>query len=264
MRYGKFLILGSLALAALLSTTSSQVEARIYGRGFGGFGRGIGIGYGRGYGGYGYNRGFGYGGYGLGGYGYRGIGLGLGGYGYGGYGLGGYGLGYGNGYYGYSSYSPTYYGYSSYYPGYSGYSSYNPGYYASGYSLSPSYSYVPNYAYSQPQNYYTDQTYPSVVTASTGTTQRSMYYNPQPTDNTARLHVIVPAGAQVWVGGEETAQTGPDRVFASPAIQPGRSYTYEVKARWMQEGAPVEQTKQVRVQANQTTTVDFSPVAEKQ
>jgi len=250
MRYSKFLILGSLALAALLSTTSSQADARFYGRG---------IGFGRGYGGYGYNRGFGYGGYGLGGYRGVGIGLGLGsygyrgyglgGYGYGGYGVGGYGLGYGSGYYGSNYYSPSYYGYS-----------YNPGYYVSGYSVSPSYNYAPAYAYSaQPQTYY-----PNQITPSAASTQQSLYYDPQPTDNTARIHVLVPADAQVWVGGDLTTQTGSDRTFSSPAIQPGKAYTYEVKARWMKEGEPVEQTKQIQVKANETTTVNFSPLAEKQ
>jgi len=248
MRYGKFILLGSLALAALLMTTSSEANARIYGRGYGGgYGRGISVGFGRGYGGYGgygYNRGYG-------GYGYRGvgIGIGLGGYGLGGYGRGGYGLGYGNGYYGSSYYSPSYYN--------SGYA-YSPSY--SNYTYVPDYSYTPSYGYAQSPDY-SIQANPSTPSA---TTQQSLYYNPQPSDNAARIRVLVPDGAQVWVGGELTSQTGSERVFASPSIQPGRTYTYEVKARWMQEGEPVEQVKQVRVQANEMTTVDFSPLVEKQ
>jgi len=257
MRYGKFILLGSLALAALLMTTSSEANARVYGRGYGGgYGRGVGVGvgFGRGYGGYGYNRGYG-------GYGYRGVGIGIGL----GLGLGGYGRGYGNGYYGSSYYSPSYYN--------------------SGYAYSPSYgsySYVPNYSYAPSPGYDSNQVYPSAPAAVTGyaqspdysiqanpstpsaTTQQSLYYSPPQTDNSAQIRVLVPAGAQVWVGGELTSQTGSERVFSSPVIQPGRTYTYEVKARWMQEGEPVEQVKQVRVQANQTTTVDFSPLVEKQ
>jgi len=253
MRYGKFILLGSLALAALLVTTSSEANARVYGRGYGGgYGRGIsvGVGFGRGYGGYGgygYNRGYGGYGYnrGYGGYGYRGVGIGLGL----GLGLGGYGLGFGNGYYGSGYYSPSYYN--------SGYA-YSPSY--SSYSYVPNYSYAPEYNDAQSPDY-SIQANPSTPSA---TTQQSLYYSPPQTDNSAQIRVLVPAGAQVWVGGALTSQTGSERVFASPAIQPGRTYTYEVKARWMQEGEPVEQVKQVRVQANQTTTVDFSPLVEKQ
>ena len=62
----------------------------------------------------------------------------------------------------------------------------------------------------------------------------------------------------------ETGQTGPDRSFSSPPLTPGKAYTYEVKARWMNSGEPCSRADpgKVKVEANRTTTVDFGRLAE--
>jgi len=236
------IILGALTLAALLvySTPADAQRGRGgMGGGHGGFHGGHGGGFGGyrgGYGGFGGYRGYG----GYGGYGYRpGIGFGIG--------LGtGLGLGYGLGGYGYRG------GY-----GYGGYSSgYGGSYYA------PSTTYVPSTTYIEPSATYVDPGYPQVAGAAADSSRDSLYYAPEPVDNTARLRILVPADAKVWVGGQETGQHGQEREFGSPPLTPGKSYTYEVKARWMQNGEPVEQTRKVKVMANRTTTVDFGPVPE--
>jgi uncharacterized protein (TIGR03000 family) len=52
--------------------------------------------------------------------------------------------------------------------------------------------------------------------------------------------------------------TGSDRNFVSPPLPPGRTYPYEIRVRWIgADGKPIEQTRQVNVQAGQRTTVDF-------
>ena len=243
------IILGVLALTAALALTTSA-SAGPYRGGYGGYRGGYGGGYGGYGGGYGgYNHGYssGYGGYNHGGYsGYNHGGYGgYGGYGYRpslsiGIGLGGY-SGYGYGYSGYN-YAPSY-GYSSY--GYApNYSSYVPSY--------SSNSYVPSTTYVDP----------GVARAQVDSSRESLYYAPESTDNVATLRILVPTDAKVWVGGMETTKRGPERDFASPVLTPGKGYTYEVKARWMQAGEPVEQTRRVKVMANQTTTVDFGQVAE--
>jgi uncharacterized protein (TIGR03000 family) len=82
---------------------------------------------------------------------------------------------------------------------------------------------------------------------------------PAPTlDGRAQVRVLLPAQAILWFNGEATTQTGPQREFASPELVPGKAYTYEVKARWMQDGTPVERSFTIAVRANKTTTVDFS------
>ncbi len=76
--------------------------------------------------------------------------------------------------------------------------------------------------------------------------------------NAARLRLMVPANAQVWVDGKLTGQTGPNRVFESPALNPGRSYVYEVKARWRDRyGNEVTRSRTVDVGAGSDVIVDF-------
>jgi uncharacterized protein (TIGR03000 family) len=79
-----------------------------------------------------------------------------------------------------------------------------------------------------------------------------------PADNTAHVRVIVPAGAEVWFDGTKTSQTGGTREFVSPPLLPDTNYSYEVRARWMDNGAPVDQTRRVIVRAGALTTVDFT------
>jgi uncharacterized protein (TIGR03000 family) len=153
---------------------------------------------------------------------------------YGGYGGRGYGAGYygGMGYGGYGWGGPGY-GYSPIYgPGYAG-SYLAPGYVSSGMTVLP------------------------------GNTT-SFYYQPGTqlgaavSPNAALIDVRVPPDAQVTFDGDATTQTGPNRVFSSPPLEAGKSYHYDVKARWTQNGRPVERTRRVDVRAGQRTTVDFT------
>jgi uncharacterized protein (TIGR03000 family) len=94
------------------------------------------------------------------------------------------------------------------------------------------------------------------------------YYQPQdarpalepapPDPNVAKLDVRVPADAEVWVEGHKTAQTGPDRVYLSPPLEPGREYLYDVRARWTEGEKPVDRTQTVRVRAGQRLPVAFA------
>jgi len=75
--------------------------------------------------------------------------------------------------------------------------------------------------------------------------------------------MLVPADAKIWVDGYPTRLTGATRVFTTPALNPEKTYMYEVKAQWMKDTGPVEETRSIRVRANETTTVDFSKLAER-
>jgi uncharacterized protein (TIGR03000 family) len=193
-------------------------ESQAQRRGGWGGARGVNVGVGPGGVGVGVGRGYGWGGYGYGSP--YGNGYGLGGYGYG---MGGYGLGgYGRGLYGYSS----------------------PGYYDSGYSYdtytSPSYASVPTYT--DYQSFYPPQE----------------YGNQQQAGNAAHLMIQVPdPNAQVWLEGQQMNQQGTTRQFYSPPLEPNRDYSYTVRARWMENGQPKEQTKEVDVRAGQQASVRF-------
>jgi uncharacterized protein (TIGR03000 family) len=175
-----------------------------------------------------------------------------GGYGWG----GGWGGGYADDWYGPRSYanSPYYtpYYYSSWGWGrpyyYSGWGWNRPFY--SGYYRYPSYSYM----------------YPSSGTivyeepaATSGDTVRSQsFYRAPAGSNQCMLRVLVPfATADVLIENQATQQQGTDRLFISPALDPNASYSYTVKAKWMDNGQEATREKSVNVSAGGSVTVDF-------
>ena len=139
-----------------------------------------------------------------------------------------------------------------YYPRYSYYGS-RP-WYSDSYYWSPSYRYsYPSTAYYYPSTSYS---YPST----TYSAPQTVYYEAETsTPSTARIMVRVPSSnAEVWLDGQPTSQSGMERTFMTPRLNSGSTYTYEVKARWMENGQPVEQTRTVRFQPGQTVNVDFT------
>jgi uncharacterized protein (TIGR03000 family) len=173
-----------------------------------------------------------------------------------------------------------------YYPGYNsyGYSPYSWGYGSpNAYSYSPrSYGYgnawnSPGYAWGNYSNWGSPGYAPPTVFSS------DYYFNPGSTpgyfdrapgagetysygaragagqDNSALLNVRLPdANAQVWVEGDLTRQRGTWREYVSPPLDPNKKYTYDVRARWTENGREVERTRTVPVQANGVATVDFT------
>jgi len=149
---------------------------------------------------------------------------------------GGVSIGVGSGYYGSGSYGSGYYG-SGYYG--SPYSYGGRGYYYS----SPSYYYE-----SAPSYYYSD----SVTQVPPTEVRQASYSDP----STASVTVLVPAAdAQVWFNDAPTSQRGMERLFHTPSLQQGGTYT--IKARWTENGRTMDQQRQVQVQPGQSITVNF-------
>jgi uncharacterized protein (TIGR03000 family) len=146
--------------------------------------------------------------------------------------------------YGYHHYRPSHGYYYPYYYGTYPYVWSSPGYGSGSYGsygdVTPSYP-----------DGYTSVTPPAVSYQS--------FYPPAAAepDTSAHLSVHVPAGARLWFDGTATAATGPARAFASPPLTPGRLYTYEVRARWDEDGQEVTQTQQVELTAGAHVTVNF-------
>ena len=159
-------------------------------------------------------------------------------YGYGGWGYPLYGWGLGLAYPGYADYR---YGPSYYYDNSAYYDTYPYG--ALGYDTYPYYA---DDSYAAPE--YGDLTPPPADTGA---------YAP-PADNVAHMHVIVPPDAKVWFNGSPTQQAGSDREFASPPLVPGQDYSYDITARWTEDGREVTQTRHVDVRANADVVVDFT------
>ena len=128
------------------------------------------------------------------------------------------------------------YGYGS--PYYGGY----------GYS-SPYYYSDPGYAYTAPQtSYYSG---PAVDMSP------SM---PMNRNNAALINIHVPANAQLFFGDQAAvaSQTGPERQFISPPLEPGSNYQYQLRAVWNENGQQRMQTRTVNVHANDVVNVDFT------
>jgi uncharacterized protein (TIGR03000 family) len=134
--------------------------------------------------------------------------------------------------------------------------SYNEAY---GYGFAPSFAdtwrYDP-YAY---RPYYYPYSPPVSFVAYLQTRRVANHPNLQPVPEAqpCTLQVRVPSEADVWVEGEKTSQTGPQREFSSPPLQAGKSYTYIVRARWVEAGREVEQFKPVTLQAGGVASVSF-------
>ncbi len=80
----------------------------------------------------------------------------------------------------------------------------------------------------------------------------------QASSDTAVLVVRLPAAASLTIEGEATKQTGPERVFVSPKLKAGKTYTYDLKATWEENGKPKTVTRQAEVAAGKRTVVDLT------
>jgi uncharacterized protein (TIGR03000 family) len=85
------------------------------------------------------------------------------------------------------------------------------------------------------------------------------YYPPPIAANGhAYVRVHVPPGSQVSFDGSPTQQTGTDRLFETPPLDPAEDYTYRVSARWRADGQEHTSQRTVHIRAGQTVDVDFA------
>src|SRR5262249_54067995 len=71
--------------------------------------------------------------------------------------------------------------------------------------------------------------------------------------------VLVPSpNANLWFDNTPTHQQGSCRLFLSPPLDGGKTYTYTTKASWREKGREVTREKQVKVRPGQETLVDFT------
>jgi len=159
------------------------------------------------------------------------------------YGYGGYGYGYGSPWYG-GGYG---YGYPSY------------GYVSPGYSY---YDYYPSYGMSTYDNSYPNYSYStSTYQPSTSGVMQAQYSYPSqnPPQNQALLRIELPrADARITLQGVAMDQGfGMERMFISPPLESGKTYTYTVRCTWMDGNNPITREKTIDVQPGQTAMVDF-------
>ena len=89
----------------------------------------------------------------------------------------------------------------------------------------------------------------------------AFYYSPAAAnpvaDNRAHIRIALPADAEVRFDGDKTSQTGADRRFVSPPLQPGHEYGYEVTAQWKENGHEVTRDRRITVHAGDVVNVSF-------
>jgi len=73
----------------------------------------------------------------------------------------------------------------------------------------------------------------------------------------ALIVVRLPGRASLRFGDSPTEQSGPERVFLSPALKPGKTYKYKVTGQWEQGGVSLKVVRDVLVAAGKVSVVDL-------
>jgi uncharacterized protein (TIGR03000 family) len=78
-------------------------------------------------------------------------------------------------------------------------------------------------------------------------------------DRVARLKVVVPADAKLYVDGValQSEQTR-TRTFETPQLEPGKKYSYTLTAEVIREGQKLDTIRNVTVEAGKEVTVEFT------
>jgi uncharacterized protein (TIGR03000 family) len=75
----------------------------------------------------------------------------------------------------------------------------------------------------------------------------------------AKLRVLVPAAAQVLIDGKATTSTGSDRLYETPPLAVGKTFTYQLKATWEEGSYRVVRMAEAKVEAGKETVIDLRP-----
>jgi len=73
----------------------------------------------------------------------------------------------------------------------------------------------------------------------------------------------VPENAEVWIDGDKTTQTGTFREYVTPPLEPGQKFTYNVKARWLENGKEVVRDRRLDFYAGDRLMVNLMAPAKK-
>jgi hemoglobin len=67
----------------------------------------------------------------------------------------------------------------------------------------------------------------------------------------------LPADAQLWFDDYQTSQTGADRTFETPPLDSGRSYHYQLRARWKEGGHEVDRSRTIHFRPGEHVLLDL-------
>jgi uncharacterized protein (TIGR03000 family) len=94
--------------------------------------------------------------------------------------------------------------------------------------------------------------------------RRTIYYYPSapvttlaPATAPVTIDVLVPENAELWIEGKKMSQTTTQRKFISPPLETGRSFNYEFRIRFKEDGREQTKSRSLDVFAGEHYTVDF-------
>jgi uncharacterized protein (TIGR03000 family) len=77
------------------------------------------------------------------------------------------------------------------------------------------------------------------------------------TDTTAQIELRVPAGAEVWLDGARTRQTGEVRLYVSPPLTAGKEYSYQVRVTWKDGDKEKSEDRELTIRAGARLSASF-------
>jgi uncharacterized protein (TIGR03000 family) len=82
-----------------------------------------------------------------------------------------------------------------------------------------------------------------------------------PSKTTARVTVVLPADAKLWVENVACPLTSGVRSFDTPALNPNQQYFYNLKMEVVRDGQTVVETRRAVITPGQAVQVDFNAAA---
>jgi len=73
----------------------------------------------------------------------------------------------------------------------------------------------------------------------------------------AKIVVYLPPAAKLSIDGNATTSTTATRVFASPALEPGKEFHYTLTGQLLRDGQTVTTSKEIAVRAGQEIQVQL-------
>jgi uncharacterized protein (TIGR03000 family) len=66
----------------------------------------------------------------------------------------------------------------------------------------------------------------------------------------------VPVGAEVWLQGKKY-DVGPSHIFESPDLNPGETFTFDVRVTWQEKGKKVEEKRVLTMKAGDCQSLQY-------
>jgi uncharacterized protein (TIGR03000 family) len=74
---------------------------------------------------------------------------------------------------------------------------------------------------------------------------------------TAQVSVILPDNAELSIEGKKMTSTGSSRLFVSPTLEQGKTYTYDLHAKWMENGKEIVRDRKVTFRPGEQVEIDL-------